>query len=85
VATPPKPGDPDFAPRYPDVALGPFRERIAQRREAARGHSQRDVLEGDTDIMATLVLEVTNLRLANHILKEVVRAELGRRGRKNDV
>lgn len=56
MATQPKPGDPDFVPRHPPVALGPIRERITQRRMAARGHSQREVLEGDTDIMATLVL-----------------------------
>ena len=80
----PKPGDPDFVPRYPDIALGPIRERIRQRREAARGHSQRDVLEGDTDIMHELLLMVVNLRLANHVLKEVVRAEFGRRGRKDE-
>lgn len=83
MASGPRPGDPDFVPRYPDIPLEPIRERIRQRRLAAVAHARRDVLDGDTDIMATLVLEVTNLRLANHILKEVVRAELGRRGRKD--
>ena len=65
----PKPGDPDFKPRHPVIALGPIRARIAERRAMSVGHANRAVLDGDTEIMETLVREVTNLRLAIHVLK----------------
>jgi len=70
VSTPPKFGEPGFVPRYSSADLNPIRVRIAERRAAAVGHSQREVLEGDTDIMETLVKEVSSLRIANQVLKE---------------
>lgn len=64
-----KPGEPGFVPRYRSVDLVPIRQRIAERRTAAVAHTQRAVLEGDTDIMETLANEVVCLRLAIHVLK----------------
>jgi len=65
----PKPGDPDFKPRYRKLDLVPIRARIAERRAVAVAHTARAVLEGDTDIMETLANEVVCLRLAIHTLK----------------
>jgi hypothetical protein len=65
----PKPGDPDFRPRYPPLDVEPVKRRIAERREAAKFHPQRAVLDADTDMMHELVLAVTNLRLALEVAK----------------
>lgn len=72
--TSPKPGDPAFTPRYPPLDLAPIRQRIEERREAAKLHPMREVLDADTDMMAELVLAVTNLRLALEIAKGLHRA-----------
>jgi hypothetical protein len=65
----PKPGDPDFVPRYKRLDLVPIRVRIAERRAAAVAHTQRAILDGDTDLLEMLANEVVCLRLAIHTLK----------------
>lgn len=67
----PKPGDPDFVPRYSPLDLDPIRQRIEERREAAKclDETKRLIIESDTDMMAELVLAVTNLRVALDIAK----------------
>lgn len=70
------------APRYPVTDLGEIEKRIAQRREYTERMPAcvtREVVEGDTEIMSSLVLEVKNLRLANEKLKKVIDA-IGKRG-----
>ena len=74
MATRPKPGDHDFVVRHPRLDLAVVRQRIQERRGAAFGHPMRAVLDADTDMMAALLRDVVNLRTANGILKEIVRA-----------
>ena len=65
----PKPGDPDFVPRYPPLDLEPIERRIAERR--AYVGPAREAVDADTDMMSDLLREVKNLRLAIECLKEV--------------
>jgi hypothetical protein len=72
----PKPGDPDFVQRHPPLDLDPLHQRVTERRKTAaemRGPN-REIVEGDTDILARLLLEVRNLRIANACLKDVIDA-----------
>lgn len=71
----PKPGDPDFVPRHPVLDLEPIEARIAERRNVALRASTeavREAVDADTEMMADLLREVKNLRLANELLKEVI-------------
>lgn len=77
----PKPGDPNFVPRYPPLDLGPIEARIAERKAYAVG---RDVpaVEADTEMMVDMLRAIRNLRLANEILKEVIHVNFGRSERR---
>jgi N-methylhydantoinase B/oxoprolinase/acetone carboxylase alpha subunit len=72
----PKPGDPDFVPRYPPIDLATIERRIAERRVAARGvmnETTREVVEADTDMMEELVQDVKNKVLALESLRNIIR------------
>jgi hypothetical protein len=59
------------------MPLSVVRQRIAERREAARNltnETTRAVVEADTDMLEELARDVGNLRLANACLKEVIEA-----------
>lgn len=63
--------------RHPQLELSLVRQRIAERREAARwitNEVTRDVVEADTDMLEELARDVRNLRVANVVLKEVIHA-----------
>lgn len=70
MASSPKPGDPDFVPRYPPLDLALIRVRLGERRSYV-GPS-RAAVDADTDMMEALLREVDNLRLANALLKETI-------------
>jgi hypothetical protein len=71
----PKPGDPDFVPRHPvidlELAAQRVREREAYTRTMPPG-SLKMTVDADTEIMASLVLEVRNLRAARDVLRQMV-------------
>lgn len=65
----PKPGDPDFVPRHPVLDLGPIERRIAERARYLGPASE--AVKADTEMMADLLREVKNLRLALTLIREM--------------
>lgn len=64
-------------PRHETLPLATVRQRIAERREAARwiaNETTREVVDADTEMLEELALDVRNLRIANAALKDVIHA-----------
>jgi len=76
VSSKPKPGDPDFVPRYPplDEVLATVEKRLEERDTTAnlletRAPNQAEAIRSDTEMMRGLVTTVKSQRVANEILK----------------
>jgi hypothetical protein len=71
MAAQPKPGDPDFTPRYPPFDLAPFEKRIEERELYASGRTDNVAvtIRADTEMMVELVREVKRQQITIKVLK----------------